>query len=88
MQWNWDGAHLLNNLGPVLSSIPLVLLVPTGSALICCVMGRGPEKLEEIKDREQWMRKLRHKEYEIIFLCLVGYQGIYCKTALLHPPEL
>lgn len=51
-------------------------------------MGRGPEKLEETKDRYQWLRKLRHREYEIIFLGLGGYQGIYCKTAFPHLSEL
>lgn len=45
---NWDGAHLLSNLGLILSSAPLVLFITAGPALICCVMGRGPEKLEEI----------------------------------------
>lgn len=48
---NWDGAHLLSNLGLILASIPLVLCIAcltAGPALICSVMGRGTENLEEI----------------------------------------
>lgn len=88
---NWHGGHLLNNLGLILSSIPpglCITCLTTGPALISCVMGRGLNSWKKYRTDTSGWGNSSTKNMNFFFLCLGGYQGIYCKAAFPHPSKL